>query len=144
MTDEKYMQIIEKRSHTISRFNRYRKQVIKSLKIDEEQYSMIQGLIIKYFGYFDIDKTYCGPGKWGDKLVPDLIYKFAGYTHDSIYYLIEIGVLDRKKWKKKADKWFRVIMRNKSTTPIGKGVAEVYYFFVSMFGNPKPQVKSST
>ena len=69
--------------------------------------------------------------------MPDFIFKFAGYVHDGIYKLIELGELDEEIYKGLADDIFYIIMRVRAKTPIGDGLAYIYYLAVSIFGKPK-------
>lgn len=134
--DKTYAKQLENRCATLSRFNKHREDIRKCIPITESVYHL-QTLIVNHFGMFDLDKTYCGPGWWGDKIVPDLMFKFAGYIHDAIYLLIELGILDKKKWKPIADKIFLEIMLKYCYTFIGRGIARIYYYSVVKFGNPK-------
>lgn len=143
MNDINYTTFINSRCDTFVKFAEYKKVVCNVLQIDSSTYEKIKKYIIKFFGFFYKVNTYCGPGWLGDKLVPDFIFKFAGYVHDGLYYLIEIGIIRKDEWKNKADKWFFAIMDTKSAKyswPINKvfkAISRVYYTSVMIAGNPK-------
>jgi hypothetical protein len=136
------------RESTVQKFDQYCNAVCKALRISKDLYRKCQSLIIQHMGYFDEDETYCGPGDNGDWLVPDFIFRFAGYVHDGLYLLIKKGILEPwKRWKARADKWFRVIMYEASNKKLGKArcfgwfMADLYYTAVSWFGtgSAKPE-----
>lgn len=101
-------------------------------------------IILDTMGPFDPERTYCGPGKIGDALVPDLCFRLAGYAHDGLYeYLIRTGN-DHITSKGFADLFFKGVMLSICDRCPVSGVficdnvlPEVYYQAVKNFGNPE-------
>lgn len=72
-------------------FRKHEKFVKKVLKLDLAQWNMIKTICLQHGGPFYEDNTYCGPGKLGDMLVPDLCFRFAGYVHDALVRYLRIA-----------------------------------------------------
>ncbi|GKT32880.1 hypothetical protein ADUPG1_006928 [Aduncisulcus paluster] len=129
--------------NTLDTFEKYSDEeyIVDSLGITKHQYRKTRRLIMEKLGPFNPEKTYCGPIGFGDALVPDLIFSFAGYVHDGIYFLIMNDIYSRSRWKSRADKWFRAIMYRSSDLKLGKfkwigcRIADVYYYAVRLLGN---------
>lgn len=69
---------------TIKMFEKHRHFVSNELNISPSFYNDLKRVIIKEMGYWDKNKTYCGQGEKGDKWIPDLWFRFAGYAHDGL------------------------------------------------------------
>lgn len=70
-------------------FCKHEKFVRRVLNLDQAQWNRARTIIIQNLGIFDEDATFCGPGWLGDKVVPDLCFKFAGFCHDGIVLYLE-------------------------------------------------------
>ena len=124
-------------------FNKHEKFVRTSLKLDLAEWNKIKKIAIDNMGIFDANATYCGPGWLGDKLVPDLCFKFAGYVHDGLYRYLEIA--DNEVMSKDlADKVFKAIILSTCDRCSLSGIficddvlPEIYYQAVNIFGNPE-------
>lgn len=123
---------------TLTRCKKYAPHIVANTILTVKDWNIYKKLIIKVMGVFNQAATYCGPGYLGDLLVPDFIFKFAGYIHDGFYKLIEMGLLP-ETFKDTADEIFYIIMKVKAVTPVGDFLAGVYYVSVLVFGNPKKQ-----
>lgn len=69
---------------TIKMFDKHKDFMCKELGISSSYYESLKRAIIKEMGYWNKNKTYCGKGESGDKYVPDLWFRFAGYAHDGL------------------------------------------------------------
>ena len=70
-------------------FHKHEKFVREVLQLDLAQWNRARTIILQHMGPFDEEATFCGPGWIGDKLVPDLCFKFAGFCHDGLVSYLE-------------------------------------------------------
>jgi hypothetical protein len=130
---------------TIERFKLHEEFIKKNMNLDQAQYNLVRSITIAMMGEFRQDKTYCGPGKVGDLIVPDLCFSWAGYVHDGLCKYI-VGTKNRKGVlailnKKFVDDVFYYMMLStcsKCKKPYrflcGNILAFVYYKAVDIFG----------
>ena len=124
-------------------FDKHERFVRTSLSLNLAEYNKVKKITLDNMGPYDKDKTYCGPGWLGDKLVPDLCFKFAGYVHDGLYAYLEIADNDVMS-KDMADKVFKAIMLSTCDKCPVSGIfvcddvlPNVYFKAVDIFGNPE-------
>lgn len=70
--------------HTRKLLSRYRSLICKHAGLSEDKHKILERIAIESMGYFDKSRTYCGRGDSGDKVVPDLWFRFAGWFHDGL------------------------------------------------------------
>lgn len=105
------------------------KKMDKSLSVIDKY----ERIILKYMGEYDPSKTYCGPGKTGDRLVPDLMFGYAGWSHDGL-----VSGIEHKEGVDKyhADLFFYYTMLYiAGWNPIKRCLAYIYYKSVDKFGD---------
>lgn len=130
-------------NETQKMFNKHEKYVRKLLNLNIAEWNKIKRIVIDNMGLFDEDATYCGPGWLGDKLVPDLCFKFAGYVHDGLYAYINIADNDIMD-KELADKVFKAIMLSICEECVVSSfficddiLPSTYFQAVHIFGDPE-------
>lgn len=126
----------KKRKLTLKKFKKKKKYMCKKLNINSDVYDFYVKTIIKYMGHYDPNKTYCGQGEDGDKLVPDLWYRNPGYDHDGLVSAIEHGETGFQKWR--IDLWFKYAMHFVNGWKFWRyPIANIFYLAVDRLGDYK-------
>lgn len=127
---------------TLKMFRKQKKYMCKKMNISSEVYDKYTEMILKYMGYCDPDKTYCGRGDFGDKVTPDLWFRKPGYQHDGLVSAIEHGELGFTKHN--VDLWFKWAMFYICGWKIWrKPFAILYYEAVDKLGDYEVKHESS-
>jgi hypothetical protein len=104
------------------------------MNISSDVYDLYTSDILKYMGYFDPKKTYCGRGEFGDKITPDLWYRWAGFAHDGLVGAFEAGKIGLTK--QNIDLYFKYSMYYINGWKFWrKPIADLFYLAVDKLGD---------
>ena len=121
-----------------SKFSEYESYICEKMHFSKDVWYMIATDIEKYYGAYNSDVNYAGPGtseKFNifEVLVPEPFDNFIYYMHDGLYRLI---ILDKDEldvynsWTEKADLILKHMMEFKGA----KILDDIYYMAVKFFG----------